>query len=99
MIILISVQFQSLSDKLERLKSENKDLEDRLSMSWPMSGLSPHSPRPLSPTSSIDGESVLSSSGGSSLFEEMEQLQFDKNESQAKYDEMKVCHSTTESMS
>ena len=86
---------QSLSDELENIKSEKKDLEERLMSSPPLSPshlpLSPLSPRPLSPTSSLGDDSPLSSSAGSSiLLEQLDQLQFDKEESEVKYEEMKV---------
>lgn len=85
-----------MSDELESLRSENKDLQERLmfssppvSPSHPVS--SPLSPCPSSPVSSLGDDSSLSSSAGSSiLLEQLDQLQFDKEESEVKYEEMKV---------
>ena len=65
--------------------SENTDLQERLSMSPPP--VSPV-PLPLSPSSPPDDDSPLSSSANSSvLMEQLDQLQFDKEESLAKYEE------------
>ena len=95
-VSFMHIYLQSLSDELENIRSENKDMQERLILSSPpMSpihpSLSPHSPRPLSPTSSLGDGSPLSSSAGSSiLLEQLDQLQFDKEESEVKYDEMKV---------
>ena len=83
---------QSLSDQLENLMSENRDLQERLSP--PISPV----PLPLSPTSPPDDDSPLSSSANSSVMaEQLDQLLLDKEESlakfeetQEKYEEMKV---------
>ena len=83
------ISFQSLREKLETLMSENRDLH---------LSLSPPPMSPLSPSSPPDTDSLLSSSANSSvLIEQLDQLQFDKEESlakfeesQAKYEEMKV---------
>ena len=64
------------------MESENRDLHLSLSPG-PMS--------PLSPSSPPDIDSPLSSSANSSvLMEQLDQLEFDKEEIQTKYEEMKV---------
>ncbi len=74
---------QSLTEKLENLESENRDLHLSLSPPRPMS--------PLSLSSPPDIDSPLSSSANSSvLMEQLDQLEFDKEEIQTKYEEMKV---------
>ena len=71
-------------EELKNLESENRDLH---------LSLSPHPMSPLSPSSPPDTDSPLSSSANSSvLLEQLDQLQFDKEESQMKYEEMKVRH-------
>lgn len=79
--MLISVCFQKISVSIKELEENNNLLEESVTFSLP-----------TSPVPIMQEDDYLSvSSSSSQLQEQVDQLEFDRDEMEAKYEEIKVC--------